>query len=81
MILMVFASCLLFPFISKSSPFLQESILESFGDDRSPDASPGSFWDEPTPRFDLSPASRRTSKESRRRLKFGMVGYGGILEI
>lgn len=43
-----------------------ESILESFGDDRSPDASPGSFWDEPTPRFDLSPASRRTSKESRR---------------
>lgn len=42
-----------------------ESVLESFGDDRSPDASPGSLWEASTP-LDASPSSRRTSKESRR---------------
>jgi len=38
-----------------------ESILESFGDDRSPDGSPSNFWDEPTVLLDSTPASRRMS--------------------
>ena len=42
-------------------PFTKESILESFGDDRSPDGSPSNFWDEPTVLLDSTPASRRMS--------------------
>ena len=52
-------------------PFAKESILESFGDDRSPDGSPSNFWDEPTVLLDSTPASRRMS--SRRTLRLGLT--------